>query len=330
MVCPDLLLTGLTGFPDANTMALTRHASVTSYVSAVRIPTLLVQGQNDTLFNLNEAVATYRALKAQGTPVHMIWQEGGHSGPAAPGESDYLSARYLAWFDHYLKDLPTDTGADFSYFRDWVAYSGNAAPAYATSPSFPVGSATPFYLSGDGTLTGSASAVRPGAQTFLTPPAGLPTGSSGLDAVGGKLPQDLPDANLPGTFGIWTGPALSAPVSVVGQPTLDLRVFAPTAQLTGLLGPAGDLVLFAKVYDVDASGNATLVHHLIAPIRVGNVGAPVHVVLPALVHQFAAGHQIRLVVAAGDLNYRGGLATAPVTINADGSQVLTLPEVTNG
>ena len=28
-----------------------------------------MQGENDTLFNLNEAVATYRALQAQGTPV---------------------------------------------------------------------------------------------------------------------------------------------------------------------------------------------------------------------------------------------------------------------
>ena len=40
-------------------MALAKHASVVSYVKQIKAPTLLVQGQKDTLFNLNEAVATY-------------------------------------------------------------------------------------------------------------------------------------------------------------------------------------------------------------------------------------------------------------------------------
>ena len=48
---------------------------------------LLAQGEFDTLFNLNEAAATYQALKAQGTPVKMIWHSWGHSnGTPAPGE----------------------------------------------------------------------------------------------------------------------------------------------------------------------------------------------------------------------------------------------------
>ena len=50
----------------------------------VKAPTLLVQGQKDTLFNLNEAVATYASLQAQGTPVKMVWQSWGHSG-SEPG-----------------------------------------------------------------------------------------------------------------------------------------------------------------------------------------------------------------------------------------------------
>jgi ABC-2 type transport system ATP-binding protein len=325
--CADLATTGITGFPDANTLQLTRHASVENYASSVRIPTLLAQGEDDTLFNLNEAVATYQTLKAQGTPVKMIWQLAGHSGPAAPGESDYTFARYLAWFDHYLKGLSTDTGPDFAYFQDWVNYTGSAAPAYGQAASYPAGAATPFYLSGNGSLVSNPTKVQPGSQSFLTLPAGLPSSTSGLDAVGGMLPQDLPDADLPGSFAAWTSAPLTTPLDVVGTPTLDVRIAAPTAQLSQFLGPAGQLVLFAKVYDVDASGNATLIHHLIAPVRIADVGAPVHIVLPALVHQFAPGHQIRVVVAGGDLNYRGGLASAPVTIAGSGAQVLTLPVV---
>ncbi|MEA2457206.1 MAG: hypothetical protein QOC95_178, partial [Thermoleophilaceae bacterium] len=75
-----------TGAPNDATLLFARHASVESFVSDIKIPTLLAQGQGDTLFNLQEAVATYRSLKSQGTPVKMIWQSWGHStSDPAPG-----------------------------------------------------------------------------------------------------------------------------------------------------------------------------------------------------------------------------------------------------
>jgi ABC-2 type transport system ATP-binding protein len=77
------------GYPTDDTLTFARHASVSSYVKNVRIPTLLMQGENDTLFNLQEAAATYEALQAQGTETKMIWQSWGHSGATpAPGELD--------------------------------------------------------------------------------------------------------------------------------------------------------------------------------------------------------------------------------------------------
>src|SRR4051794_8281908 len=48
----------LTGAPNDATILFARHASVESYVDGIRIPTLLAQGQADTLFNLQESVAT--------------------------------------------------------------------------------------------------------------------------------------------------------------------------------------------------------------------------------------------------------------------------------
>lgn len=96
-------------------LAYARSVSPVSYLKSVKAPTLLVQGQADTLFNLNEAAATYRTLAAQGTPVKMIWQSWGHSGgmkDPAPGELDlgkgnldtsYVGRRILAWFDRYLR-----------------------------------------------------------------------------------------------------------------------------------------------------------------------------------------------------------------------------------
>ncbi len=118
-----------------------------SYLDRIHVPTLLLQGENDTLFNLNEAAATYQALKARGVPVRMIWQSWGHSDSTpAPGEIDlgnpdpatqYETGRVANWFDHYLKDAGADLGPPFAYFRDWVDYTGNAAPAYGSLGPLP-------------------------------------------------------------------------------------------------------------------------------------------------------------------------------------------------
>ena len=49
------------GYPTTQTYALTDRVSVGHYLDRVRVPTFLIQGQNDTLLNLQEAVATYQS-----------------------------------------------------------------------------------------------------------------------------------------------------------------------------------------------------------------------------------------------------------------------------
>lgn len=337
-VCPGLLASGTTGFPDAATAADLAHASVATYMSRVRIPTLLMQGENDTLFNLNEAVANYAALKAQGTPVSMVWQSWGHSGGTpAPGElslsnpdpaTQYETARIEAWFARYLKGQNVSTGPGFAYFRDWISYRGVATPAYGAAPAYPVGHTLPLYLSGSALATSRANAVG-GTQDFLTSPLGLPAGTAPLDAVGGAVGPvgSLPSRNLPGTFASWSTPALSRAVDVAGIPVLNLRLLAPTAAVTEAGGPAGDLVIFAKLYDVAPDGTASLIHGLVAPARIADVNQPVHITLPGVVHRFAPGHRIELVLSGGDVNYRGGLLPTAVVVASGASQVLDLPVV---
>jgi predicted acyl esterase len=332
-LCPDLAATATLGYPTPDTLALLRHASMSTYLNRIHIPVLLAQGENDTLFNLNEAVASYQALKAQGTPVKMIWQSWGHSGlTPAPGElnltdpnpaTQYETTRVASWFNQYLRDGQADKYPEFAYFRDWIGYTGIATPAYGSARSYPVGTGTKFYLSGSGDLVTDPTGVRTGAQSFVTPPAGFPTSSTGIDAFSPNLP---PDENLPGTYASWTGRPLAGPLDVVGEPQLDVQVQAPTALASSALGPGGQLVLFAKLYDVAADGKETLVHNLIAPVRVSDPAKPLHITLPAVVHQFQAGHAIRIMLASGDLNYRAGLTTTPVTVTTgDAGQALTLP-----
>ncbi len=336
-VCPALVTAGVTGTVDASTTENLRHASVSSYFKKVKIPTLLIQGQSDTLFNINEGVANYQALKKQGTPTKMVWFNGGHSGPAAPGElnignpnpaTEHLSKSIANWFDHYLKGSKVSTGPEFSYFRDWVSYSGIATPAYATATSFPVGAATKYYLSANKQLVTSAAAAAADTQSFLTPPAGAPSSIDPFDVLAGYVPG-LPaiEQDLPGTFATWTTPALTKNTDVVGSPVAKLQVSAPSAALTQAAGAHGQLVLFVKVLDVDAAGTATVVRNLVAPVRVPDVTKPFTVTLPGFVHRFAPGHQIRLVVSGGSINYRGGLLATPVSITSGAGQTLTLPIV---
>ncbi len=333
-VCPALATAGTTGYFNPTHSAAAAHASVASYMNKIKIPTLLIQGENDTLFNLNEAIATYKALKSQGTPVKMIWQSWGHSGGAAPGEinldnpdpaAQYETGRIFAWFEKYLKDANVDTGPNFAYFRPWVQYTGNAAPAYATSSSYPVGSTRTFRFSGQGQLVNSVL-TQPGAQTFVTPPLGGPTSLNTLDVLGSFVGQPIDEiVDLPGTFAKWTTPVLASNLDVAGMPVLTFKIKAPTAVPSSL--PAKQLVLFVKLADVGPDGKARMIKGLEAPIRIPNARNTIKVNLPAIVHRFEAGHKLRLIVAGGSVNYRGGLEAVPVRIESGSGQTLALPVV---
>jgi predicted acyl esterase len=327
------------GYPNASTLALARHASVASYTAGISTPTLLVQGQADTLFNLQEAAATYRALAARNVPVAMIWQSWGHSnGTPAAGEMDmspdglqtsYLGQRFLAWFDHYLKGLPTDIGPRFSYFKDWISYSGNAVAAYGTADAYPVGRAQALYLSGDASLVADSTGIRVGSQSYENAPGGLATSYSETSAVQGSLVPDplAVPFDTPGTFAAWTSPPLATDLVTVGVPTLDVRLDSPAAALTQNGGPAGQLVVFTKLYDVAPDGTITLQHRLVSPVRVADVTRPMRIELPGAVQRWPAGHRIRIVLAASDAAYAGNEAVLPVTVRTilDSPPVLRLP-----
>ena len=336
-VCVALVLAGTTGYFDAASLKALRHASVANYMAKIKIPTLLVQGQGDTLFNLNESIATFKALRAQGTPVKLIWQSWGHSDASpAPGEIDlgapnpntqYETLRVLQWFERYLKDRDVSTGPTFAYFRDWVPYTGIATPAYGTASTYPVGSTRRFYLSA-ASLVPSSTSLAKKSRTFITPPAGLPTSTSEPDAIGSVAKLPVPEVDLPGTFLNWTSAPLASPLRVVGTPVLITKVNALTAVASQGLGPTGQLVLFVRLQDVGTDGKAKDIRLLSAPVRVPDVTKPFSVTLPAIVYQFAKGHRLRLVIAGGSLNYRGGVTPQTVQITTGTSaHQLRLPVV---
>ena len=325
------------GHPTPDTYRLTDRVSVAHYVDRVTVPTFLIQGQNDTLFNLQEAVATYRSLKSRGVPVSMAWQSWGHSGGAngntgaAPGELDltgqhiedtYLGLRVKNWFDHHLGGSAVSTGPEFAYFRDWVGYTGSAAPAYGGASSYPVGTRRTWYLSAADELVGSRAQIQPGSTSWSNPGLGAPASYTEVSGLEGQvsLPTGLNTPfDTPGTFGAWSTAPLTSPVDVVGSATLDVRFESPAVAVTQAVGPTGQLQVFAKLYDVAPDGSKTLVHKLISPVRVADVTQPVHIELPAIVHRVEAGHRLQLALASTDAAYKNAYAVQPVTVRASPS-----------
>ncbi|MFF3286292.1 CocE/NonD family hydrolase [Streptomyces sp. NPDC003023] len=323
-------------YPADGTEAMRRFASSVSpvsYLSRVKAPTLLVQGQADSLFTLNEAQDTYETLKAQGTPTKMIWQSWGHSGgmtDPASGELDlgagnlesaYVGRRILAWFDRYLHgNASTDTGPAFAYYRDWQAGYGEAGAV--PSPS------RRMYLSGDGELVGSRAEVARGSRTYtnwLVPTSHSESSLSGLLGIPDPEPYDMPGTHLG-----WRSRPLTAPLDVVGAPRARLKVVSPGTERVQDSGDAADrLVLFAKVYDVAPDGSRTLVNRLVAPVRVPDVTRPFTVELPGIVHRYETGHRLEFVIAASDTAYYGnrGVKTVTVVSAPEDTGVLELPVV---
>ncbi|MBT2487294.1 CocE/NonD family hydrolase [Streptomyces sp. ISL-96] len=314
-------------------LAYARSVSPASYLHRVKTPTLIVQGQADSLFNLNEAEATYKTLKAQGTETRMIWQSWGHSGgltdPAAGElnlgqgnlETSYVGKRILAWFDRYLHGKKgTDTGPAFAYYRDWQSGYGTAAAPPALSQK--------VYLSGDGKLVDNRSKVVRGAREYrnhLHPTSHSENSLSGLTGLPDRKPSDTP-----GTYLGWSTEPLKAAVDVVGAPKATLRVVSPKAERVQNSGDAADkLVLFAKLYDVAPDGTKTLVQRLVAPVRVPDVTRPFTVSLPGIVHRYEAGHRLEFVVAASDDAYYGNRGIKPVTVTSapEDTGVLELPVI---
>lgn len=332
-VCPAYQGIAARGYADEETEALVRHASVATYIDKIRIPTLIMQGEADTLFNLNEAVATYHGLKARGVPVKLVFQSWGHSDSSpAPGELDhanpmqsYQGQLVAAWFAKHLKGQRVSTGAEFEYFRPWVKYTGNAAPAYGRARAFPVGATMPFYLSGSNALVTGRAAVKAGSTTFGTPPGGQPGSYSETSAVQNEPPfAHFPPSDPPGTFAAFSTAPLPRALDTVGIPTLDVRIADP---FTSPVDPALQAVVYAKIYDVAPDGAVTLVHRLVSPVRIDDPSRPVRIYLPGIVHRFAAGHVLRVVLATSDQAYLNNRTPHLLTVATDPANpgVLRLP-----
>ncbi|MFF2039265.1 alpha/beta fold hydrolase [Kitasatospora sp. NPDC058170] len=307
-----------TGHADAEAVALLDRSSPASVADRLKAPTLVVQGQQDSLFPLDQGDAIARAVAANGAPVAVDWFAGGHDG--GTDTSERVDDRVGAWFDRYLKNPDArgggdDTGPAFRVTRTGGVDSTGfqAVLRGATADAYPG-------LGGTGSRTVALTGPE---QTFANPPGGAPPNISTLPGIGALSQAAALGAGIsldfPGQHATFDSAALDTALHLTGQPTVAVKVQADRP----------DAVLFAKLYDVGPDGKQTLPQQLVAPLRVTGADAPggrtVTVALPAVDHTFAAGHRLRLVLASTDLAYAS--PAEPAAYRAAVAGALTVPTV---
>ncbi|WP_229404806.1 alpha/beta fold hydrolase [Micromonospora sp. NBRC 110038] len=315
-VCAAYLRIATTGRGDQAAVDLLRRSSPAGVLDRIKAPTLLVQGEADTLFPLAEADANARGIAAAGTPVRVAWFTGGHDGGDGPrNDSDRVKYLTVQWLDHYVKGEGAAPGDDFTYSRiaGFDALDrGLVATGFRTT-DYPG-------LAGDARRE---VAVTGPAQPVANPPNGNPAAISSVPFAGalGSLLGGVA-GDVPGQHARFESAPLTEAVDVAGSPTVTLRAASAS----------GEAVLFVKLYDVDPQGAATLPNGLVAPVRLtglpADIGAakPVTVALPAIVRRVEAGHRLRVVVATSDQAYTTPAEPAVYTVAA-GDDPLVLPTV---
>ncbi|MGN9841754.1 CocE/NonD family hydrolase [Nonomuraea sp. H19] len=272
-------------------VALLRKSSPVTVAGQIKAPTLLLQGQRDSLFPLSHADANAKAIAAAGTPVSLGWFDGGHDG--GNGEADWLSEQTLAWFGRYLKqDSAAAPVSAFTVTRDGGRDPGTRQrirlhPEAASYPGLAGTDTTTVELSGP-------------TQNIVNPPGGAPASISTVPGIGGLLGGQNTagvSIDMPGQSAAFESRPLTAPLQLTGSSTAKIKVSGK-----------GEATLFAKLYDVaDTTQPPALPAGLVAPIRVtipegaGSVDATV--TLPAVDHRFAVGHRLRLVVTTTDMGF---------------------------
>ena len=80
-----------------------RKSSPINYIRNAHTPTLILQGEADTVDPLGQSQQLYRALKRYGVPTELVvYPREGHPIREEKHQLDRLN-RVVAWFDKYLK-----------------------------------------------------------------------------------------------------------------------------------------------------------------------------------------------------------------------------------
>ena len=201
-----------------------RRSSPAGVLDQIKAPTLLIQGEADSLFPLTEADANARGHRRERHAVRVAWFTGGHDGGAGP-QSDQDRLNYLTdqWLDHYLKG----TGA--------TPRTRSPTPGSPASTRTPTASSrwpsTYRRTRASAVSRTTQVAVAGPPQPAANPPGGTPAAISSLPGAGGGGVASFVRGvvtDVPGQHADFYSAPLPQSVDVVGSPTVLIQVASPT------------------------------------------------------------------------------------------------------
>ncbi|WP_111765879.1 alpha/beta fold hydrolase [Nakamurella deserti] len=319
-LCTAYLQVAETGRLTPELKALLDRSSPSQVVGEITAPTLLVQGERDTLFGLDQADANAKAIAANGTDVSVIWFAGGHDGG---GIDNQTRAAIHTWFDHYLRDEGDAPALGFRYSIDGaISDTGSVRSRMLQADGYPGidgAAATEVPV----TLNGRTAPV-------VNPPGGTPAAVSSLPGLGGTASTALATLGLdiPGQSATFTSDPLTSQLLLTGSATTTLSVTAGPP-LSSAADASSDATLFLKLYKVTASGVRTLAGSAVSPIRVTGLTPGRTVDVPVSLTGFAlqvdAGSSVQLVVSSTDQGYALPAQASVHLVGLAGDGVLTVP-----
>jgi ABC-2 type transport system ATP-binding protein len=316
-ICDAYLRLATTGQLTPAGAALLRKSSPASVVGRIKAPTLLIQGQADSLFPLSEADANAAGIAAAGTPVKVSWFAGGHDA-GSPSDDAGVRDQTANWLAQYAKRDGTTNSRDFSFTHSGGGLNiqtGRTSSVQLSAAEYPGLSHSPRRVD----LSGSP-------RTIAAPPNGNPAAISSIPGLGaaGSLAGALGGGLDPrGQTVSFTSGELAENLPITGSAKVQIKVASPN----------GSATLFVRAQDVSTSGQVSLPQGLAAPVRLTGLSAvlanakPVTVTLPAIAYEFQAGHRIRVSVSTTDQAYTMPVRPTEYQV-ALADKALTVPQVT--
>lgn len=262
----------------------------------VDIPTLVVQGSTDTLFDLTDGWRIVEHVRDSGAPARFVVFCGGHVACpgtyADAGDGEHVDEAILSWFARYLRgDETVDVGPPVEYRTNegvWRSASG-----------FPAPGTPPLTAAGTGSLVSVPIVEAPDLSAL-----GRVSFDGGLPA----LPFTTASVSAPGDIRAMTvevAQATDRAIDLLGIPTVTLRVE----------GVGDEVILMAKLVDRESGAVVNLQE---GAVRVSLLGGAtqVEVPMPGIAYTLAAGHHLDLQVSTASLMHSNARTPATVDVTA--------------
>ncbi len=234
----------------------------------IDMPVYIVQGINDGLFPMDQAVEAYEELSARGVPAKLALGGVGHP-PSEDSlfspEARFITDDVLDWFDHWLKgadngvmDGPPVSISRAAYFDN--TWDGTVRHGWSTD----FGPDRELHLCAAGPTGGSLSDVA--CPDALPVVMGNSLAGSGLldepvshgPATGDAGLPYLAAGDVPTAVSFDTAP-LPVDTDIVGSPSFALQVASVHQAPAGLRAGTAAFQIDPKLWDVAPDGTPTLI-----------------------------------------------------------------------